>query len=252
MGKNNQPTENNLVEQAAENTQEESIQDTTVEVVEQAPTEAPTQAPTEAVTASPTQAPTQAPTTAPTQAPTVSPAKTAKVNQTNTHLNTVTKDDSIINPGSDFNERIAQLKVSGTPEQKFIISEFEMYLSRMQPGLQVSVTQGAKYQEQLWKAINTVIESHDRDFKASWSLILAFFHNYANHAFHLKYLYRFNEQLAMPREAITLMEGVYAIITVTANPEERQVLKKEVDINRAMRTGISEKGRSKLLNFYRV
>ena len=248
MGKNNQPAQTNqaietdLIDQAAENTQEENVQDTTVEVVEQEPTAVPTQAPTEAVTA--------APTAAPTQAPTVAPAKTANVNQSNTHLNTATKDDSIINPGSDFNERIAQLKVSGTPEQKFIIGEFETYLARMQPGLQVSVTQGAKYQENLWKAISTVIESHDRDFKSSWSLILAFFHNYANHAFHLKYLYRFNEQLAMPREAITLMEDVYTIISITADPKERQSLKKEVDINRAMRTGISEKGRSKLLNFY--
>lgn len=159
------------------------------------------------------------------------------------------KDDNVVDADKDFNQYVEKIKLTGNKELLFIIQSFETYISKMAPGIPVTNRDGAKNQEVLWTAIKNVIENHDKDFRKSWNLVTNYFKNYSKHCFSFEYVHRFTEHIALSSTDNRLMEEVYAILMESAKQNTTTGIK-WLNFDAALKVGLTEKSRSKLLNFY--
>lgn len=153
---------------------------------------------------------------------------------------------------SDFLSKVEEMKVSGTSAQKILIASIEKYLSDMAPGKQVEVNAGARSQYSLWKAISYVVETApSEEFKKLWSILLAFFEEYKDKAFHDRYVFRFSEYWMWPLTELNGLHRIINIIKLTSNAKERTKGLKQVDLDRSLAEGFSDEARQKLISFYR-
>lgn len=153
---------------------------------------------------------------------------------------------------SDFLSKVEEMKVSGTSAQKILIASIEKYLNDMAPGKQVEVNAGARSQYSLWKAISYVVETAPaEEFKKLWSILLAFFEEYKDKAFHDRYVFRFSEYWLWPLTELNGLHRIINIIKLTSNAKERAKGLKQVDLDRSLAEGFSDEARQKLISFYR-
>lgn len=153
---------------------------------------------------------------------------------------------------SDFLSKVEEMKVSGTSAQKILIASIEKYVKDMAPGKQIEVNAGARSQYSLWKAISYVVETAPaEEFKKLWSILLAFFEEYKDKAFHDRYVFRFSEYWMWPLVELNGLHRIINLIKLTSNAKERAKGLKQVDLDRSLAEGFSDEARQKLISFYR-
>lgn len=151
-----------------------------------------------------------------------------------------------------FQAKIAELKQSGTSNQKAVISSLETYIATMNPSMVVTEDNGAKQQYNLFKAIHNVLENSPPDeFKKTWNIILAFFNEYKNTVFSDRYIYRFSEYWQWSEDHLTAFQRLINIIKLTCEPSTRTAGLRHVDLDRSLAVGISDNARQKVTNFYK-
>jgi len=153
--------------------------------------------------------------------------------------------------GMDFEQRIADLKTNGTPNQKTVIAEIETYLDRMRPGRPLSGDVGASYQFSFWMTLSKIVHRMPHDeFKNLWSLVLSYFHQYRDGAFSDRYIYRFAEFWSQPEKQLNAYQRLVNLIKVTADPLTRERGLRQVSMERTLSEGFDEAARQRIIGFY--
>jgi len=154
--------------------------------------------------------------------------------------------------GMTFEQRMTDLKVSGTTNQKIIVTELDQYVERMRPGRPINGEQGAAYQYSFWLTLQKIISRMPREeFKSLWSLVLAYFHHHAAGVFHERYVYRFAEYWTQSQKHLTDYQRILNLIKLTADPTTLSKNIKQVDISRTL-AGFDEEARQRLAGYYQL
>ena len=154
--------------------------------------------------------------------------------------------------GMSFEDRIAELKVSGTQNQKTVINELEQYIARMKPGMPVDGDKGAKAQYGLWHTLRKILETMPQEeFKNLWMLVMLYFHQHREGVFHERYVFRFSEFWNWSEKDLTAFQRILNLLKLTANPATRNAALKQVNLERSLADGISEEARQRLVTLYR-
>jgi hypothetical protein len=97
--------------------------------------------------------------------------------------------------GITFEQKIEDLKKTGSVHMQSLITELEIYIFKMAPGKPIDNTDGAHMQYVLWRTIEKITNTAPREeFKALWSVLLGYFYNYREGVFNERYVYRFADQ----------------------------------------------------------
>ena len=190
---------------------------------------APTPAPTSKQAAKPAAAPKTAP------APAAKPAAAAPAVVSNS-----------------FNAMVEGVKTNGSDFQKNLLTALETYVFEMAPGKRHLNDDAAMKQYTLWVTLRNVInDAPVEEFRNLWSMVLAFFVEYAEKSFHERYVFRFTEHWRWSKQELDGFLSILNLIKLTADPKVRAVGLKRVDLNRALVSPITDDGRNRLLNFYK-
>lgn len=148
-------------------------------------------------------------------------------------------------------EYLDDVKVNGTVLQKNLIAALDKYLEDLKPRKPVTVDKGANLQYLFWKTLHSTIEySTQEEFKSLWTIVLAYFNLFKDDAFHERYVYRFAEYWAANEDELSAFQRLLNLIKLTADPKERALGLKQVNVEKSLELIFSEQGRQKLLNFY--
>jgi len=155
-------------------------------------------------------------------------------------------------PLKDFDALVSKLLLEGTQNQKTLVKSLQSYITNMAPGKPIGINEGAKQQYYLWKSISSIAESAPVDeFKKLWNILLAFFENYKDHAFHDRYVFRFSEYWSWSDIELTAFQRILNIIKLTSNANTRDNCLKNVDLDRSLAVGFSDEARQRITTFYK-
>lgn len=152
-------------------------------------------------------------------------------------------------PGS-FSALVAEVKAGGSVIQRTLVSQMEQYLAAMKPGIPVDQHLGGRHQIALWRAIQGVVERSGDEFQQAYTLLLAYFEEFKNDAFHEHYVFRFAESVTLSAEELASFQQVLNLLKLTCSPIGREQSLRQVDLGRTLRNNISEQARQKILGFY--
>jgi hypothetical protein len=153
----------------------------------------------------------------------------------------------VVTPFSDF---VANLTTTGTTSQKYVIGIINSYISDMAPGIKMTQVDGAKHQEYLWNLIKNVVNLDPEEFKKAWTVLLAFFNNYADGVFNDRYVFRFFEVVNLDPASIAGFQNILNLIKLTAEPSTRAASLKQVDLEKTTNKGFTEKAKQNIMSFY--
>lgn len=152
---------------------------------------------------------------------------------------------------STIQEYLDNVKANGTVLQKNLIAALDKYLEDLKPRKPVTVDKGANIQYLFWKTLQSAIEnSSQEEFKSLWTIVLAYFNLFKDEAFHERYVYRFAEYWTASEDELSAFQRLLNLIKLTADPKERALGLKQVNVEKSLELIFSEQGRQKLLNFY--
>lgn len=153
---------------------------------------------------------------------------------------------------SPFQKKMLEISAQGTPAQSGLIAKLTTYVEEMKPGKPMTGDAGVVKQHQLWRTIFSTIENAPVvEFKSLWSIILAFFHEHADGAFHESYIYRFSEHWKHNKLELDGFQRIINLIKVSADPKTRNATTKQVDLDKTLAQPFSEEGRNRLIGFYK-
>lgn len=176
----------------------------------------------------------------PTQAPTEAPAKVQVARQP---APTVTS----------FADKIRRIKAVGTLAEKTLVDQLETYIKQMAPGLPVQGDAGARTQHGLLRTLMSVIDNGGEEFVNLWNIVLAYFYEHRKGAFDDYYVFRFAEYWSKTQEELNCLHRVLNLIMLSCDPKTRgQSVAKQVDFQRTLSQGFSDRGRQNILRFYQV
>ena len=153
---------------------------------------------------------------------------------------------------NSFNAMVEGVKTNGSDFQKNLLTALETYVFEMAPGKRHLNDDAAMKQYTLWVTLRNVInDAPVEEFRNLWSMVLAFFVEYAEKSFHERYVFRFTEHWRWSKQELDGFLSILNLIKLTADPKVRAVGLKRVDLNRALVSPITDDGRNRLLNFYK-
>lgn len=215
------------------------------------------------VTPEPTQnihRPKFARTPTPTVAPTIQPGTTGVlVGKTSDKLgtqasqqvqNNISKESTASRPVlNSFQDSLDQLLKTGSMKEKSVIVSMRSYIQKMAPGLPVETKDGVFLQQGLWKLIQTISNSDD-DFDQSFKLLISFFREYKDTVLSERYIFRFVESMTIGSENIRAFQSTINIIMIAATTINKKDVKKQVDLNRALSSGLTEEARQRIISYF--
>lgn len=151
----------------------------------------------------------------------------------------------------NIDDYLIDLKENGTTTQKNLIAALDKYLEDLKPRKPIANNKGADTQYLFWKTLWSVVEhSTQEEFKSLWTIVLAYFDKYKNDAFNERYVYRFAEYWNANVDELTAFQRLLNLIHLTADPKQRSLGLKQVNVDKSLEMIFSEQGRQKVLNFY--
>lgn len=151
----------------------------------------------------------------------------------------------------NIDDYLNDIKENGTITQKNLIAALDKYLEDLKPRKPVANNKGADTQYLFWKTLWSVIEHSGQDeFKSLWTIVLAYFDKFKNDAFNERYVYRFAEYWNANVDELTAFQRLLNLIHLTADPKQRSLGLKQVNVDKSLELMFSEQGRQKVLSFY--
>ena len=153
---------------------------------------------------------------------------------------------------NQFEALIAPLRANGTVDEKHVIDVMTSYIKNMAPGLPHDATSGVREQYKLWSVINHVLAvAPEHNFSKLWSVMVAFVAEHLDTVFSIRYAHRFTEYWPYGDASAEGFSEMMNLLTATAKYGKDQATK-HVSINKAVKTGIPDTGRGRLMRFYQV
>lgn len=152
---------------------------------------------------------------------------------------------------SEFETYLADLRTGGTQFEQMFIRSLDAYMLIMAPGKPVAPVTGAKAQQALWKALQTLIDSAPHDqFTKLWTLWLGFVHLHIEGAFGERHACRFADQWIWDLDELDAYFAIINLTKLTCNPAERSQGLKRVSLDKTLARGFSEDGRQRIMSYY--
>lgn len=153
--------------------------------------------------------------------------------------------------GLSFEQKVADLKKTGSVHMQSLITELEIYIFKMAPGKPIDATDGAHMQYVLWKTIDKVTRTAPREeFKALWSILLGYFYNYRETVFNERYVYRFADQWNHSNVYLEMLQRVINLIKLTCDQSTMQKGLNQVSLKRTLDDGFEEEARQRIISYY--
>jgi len=151
-----------------------------------------------------------------------------------------------------FDTMVANLRKTGTVEQRAVIANFDDYLKTMALGIPIDPNDGVKKQFLLWNTIEMVLNRVSfGEFDTLWKIVLGYFHAHENGALHERAVYRFPEAWLYGQAELDTFHKMINLIKLTANPNARHSGLKQLDFNRTVADPLlSEDAKARLAVFY--
>lgn len=164
--------------------------------------------------------------------------------------NNIAKESTAARPVlNTFQDMLDQLLKTGSMKEKSVIVSMRSYLDKMAPGLPVDTKDGVFLQQGLWKLIQTISNTDD-DFDQSFKLLISFFREYKNTTLSDRYIFRFVESMTIGSESIRAFQSTISIIMIAATTINKKDVKKQVDLNRALSSGLTEEARQRIISYF--
>jgi hypothetical protein len=135
--------------------------------------------------------------------------------------------------------------------ERLLIASLDAYISNMAPNKQLSPSEGAKHQYNLWKIIQNVINlSQEKDFAKLYRILLNKFKEHENGVFGSKLVYRFADAWGNSQEDLASMQKILNLMKLTCSPNSRISGLRQVDLGKSISTGFTDVGKRRLIEFY--
>lgn len=141
----------------------------------------------------------------------------------------------------------------GAAVQHLLLNNLDSYAQKMRPGMPVSVADGVANQVLLYRTLTAIINNlREGEFVSVFGEVLRRFHEGRQGIFSEMYVFRFPEHLTLTKDEQTAFHRLLNLMIVAADPKGRSLIAKQVNIQATCEFGISEQGRSNLLNFFNL
>ena len=155
-------------------------------------------------------------------------------------------------PLEEFEAFVKQVAEIDSKHIQSLVSSINDYVKGMKPGLIMDPNTGARNQYWFWKAIVTAVENTpDEEFRRMWNILLAYFNQYKNDVFGVRYVYRFSEHWNQSEDDLNAYQRILNLIILTCDPETRSTGLKQVDLDRTLDKIFTETGRQRVIGFYK-
>lgn len=154
---------------------------------------------------------------------------------------------------TSVNQIVWDLIKEASATGKAVVESIYQYIANMKPNMPVSNEDGGRHQAGLYRALHTLFNRVEGDFSLVFPAVLKLFEHHQNGVFAMTHRFRFMDHAhtlgGKDREAF--MQLVHLLVT-TANPVDRATSLKQIDLTKALEHGVSEAGRNRVRQFYRV
>jgi len=152
-------------------------------------------------------------------------------------------------------EAVAQLQAlqpSLTTAGQIVITQLIQYINEMRPKKPNPVPTQVRFQVMLYRLLTNTINRLEGDFNPVWSAILSVFHSQREGVFSERYVFRHQDNITLAKTEREAFLRLLNLIKVTADPRGRQAALKQVDHERTLQYSLTEDGRRKILNYYKL
>lgn len=143
-------------------------------------------------------------------------------------------------------------KAEATTVGRMFLEQIEVYMTEMAPKKPQDIKSISRWQVMLYRTLTSIINKCDSDFFLVWRAVLAAFHAQKDAVFHETAVFRGMQHIVLPPDDVKGFQRLLNLIKATAEPAARTAAIKQIDFGRSLEFGVTEAGRSKLLNFYNV
>jgi hypothetical protein len=133
---------------------------------------------------------------------------------------------------------------------RMILNTITEYSQKMKPGRLITQADGMRQQVSLCNAIFAAINTLDADFKLVLTTILDTLHRERDAAFRETHLFRYWDNVALSRNQRRGFEKIITLLKTLADPKTRQVALRQVDFERLLQYGLTEKGRTRFAAYF--
>lgn len=126
------------------------------------------------------------------------------------------------------------------------------YAEKMHPSRPIEDNEGAKMQAALFRIIQNTINREEVYFKQIFAAILAIFTHHKSGAFKEINVFRFMDNVTLNEVERKAFTNLLNMIKLLGPKESRTVALKQIDMSKALRYGLTDNGRQRVLNFFNV
>lgn len=150
---------------------------------------------------------------------------------------------------AEFQALITKEKESGTVTARNLIAFMEQYVVAMAPNRSITMNDVLRMQEGLLDNMIHIIErAPSGEFKRLWSMMIAFFANYAKGAFNPRYYSRGAKEWKRDSQQFITLTSLVNLLEASAT--DLKSVNQQIDVNSVMKTGFSEEARGRMIAFY--
>jgi hypothetical protein len=129
--------------------------------------------------------------------------------------------------------------------------QFGLYRTAMAPGRPIGEHDGAMWQLRLWRLIDSVLRTSGPAFPIVFSHLLGLFHQEANGGvLDMRLRFRFLGALALGKTEGGNFQAIFAALLTVANPQDRALRLKQVDINRVFKNYPDRAAVDRIVDFF--
>lgn len=132
------------------------------------------------------------------------------------------------------------------------LGELQNYIAAMAPRKPITVEEGCRWQLTLYRAVTTIINRTDDDFKPAFSALLKLFEEHADAVFSETHVFRFFDNIQLPENDRKAFQRLINLIKLLAPVKGRELALKQVDFNRSLEHGVLEQAKQRLLAHFNL
>jgi hypothetical protein len=159
--------------------------------------------------------------------------------------------------------KVTAATLSGIPEvdaiienvpaaNKAIFARLADYARLMAPKRPVSVTDGARQQVSMFRTIQNLINNEENNFSELFTALLKFIHHHRDGVFHDTHVFRFYENMVLNSDELKAFTNIMHVLRAMADPSTRALASKSINFQRALQFGLTDRGRSKITDYFKL
>jgi hypothetical protein len=189
-------------------------------------------------------------------APTPAPAVEAPVVETAAPVNLVapvvtqevTEEAEFVNP----NDAVAASYGVTSISALLALQTIDGYIAAMGPAIPVNEEEGGRQQVTLYRSMISIINNSGDDFENAFSALLAAFYKHKDTVFNEVSVYRFSENMMLPKADRDTFQRLINMCMLTADPKGRSAGVKQINFEATLGNSINDEGRQRINAYFHL